>query len=90
MNSRTSYQMRETPSRATNFGREVIGGVDILPPAARKAVGARGFTGKVMAGSGIELDIAGEDVEEGGLAGAVFPAQEGDFALGEFGIQGIE
>lgn len=72
------------------FRREVVEGIEFLPPAAGERVAARGAVGEVVNLTGIRFQIAGEDIEERGLSRAVLAPEQNDLALAEFEVDAIE
>ena len=57
------------------LGGEVVEGVQVGGPGARETAGSRGAVGDIVDGAAVWLQIAGENVEQGGFAGTIFAAQ---------------
>ena len=68
----------------------MVEGVQFPPPGAGEVIGAWCVVGKVVDGAGVGLQVAGKDVEQGGLAGAILTPQQDDLALAQFQIQPVQ
>lgn len=71
------------------LGRKVVERIEFLPPATRKSVGARGAVSEVFDRTSVGLEVAGEDVEQGGLARTVLAAQQDDLALAKIEVDAV-